>query len=295
MKKLNREFLLSIVSHKAYLVCGILGLFIKGVPLAEVQAASSVERQTESLILKRNSNHAMAASAATNSAPVVELIELHLDKPGMLHQLIGERRKYSITHLKLTGVVGSSDVMLLRDMAGSDVKGNPTNGRLSRLDLSEAAFVADGDQYMKRDGACYMVNNVVNYWMFSDCRVLKEVRLPDNIQDVRKGAFSGCTALEQINLPEGLLSIGEKAFYGCQALSRLRIPSTVKSVGKNAFCGVGGETGCILECDSQCPPYAEYVLFSLPNHVTLSIPRGNLSTYSISNWGDASRLVESDL
>lgn len=295
MKKLYNGSLLTHVSHKANLMCSIIALFVGSTTFAEVQAASRVEQQTGNFLQVQTSNRMMAASDADNPSPAVGQIELHLDAPGKLHQLIGERKKYKITNLKLTGVVGSSDVMLLRDMAGSDVKGNPTDGKLSRLDLSEATLVADGDQYLKRDGACYMVNNVVNYWMFSNCRKLKEILLPDNVRDIRKGAFSGCAALERINLPEGLISIGESAFYGCEALRRLCIPSSVKCVGKNAFYGVGGEVGCDVECESENPPYADHILFSVSNHITLRVSRGNLSAYSISNWGDASRLVESNL
>ncbi len=294
MKKLNKGFLLTIVSHKAYLMWGIFALFVEGATPVGVQAAERVGRETENFIQVQTSGRVMADADVSVPSPEVGQIVLHLDTPGKLYQLIGERKKYKITNLKLTGVVGSSDVMLLREMAGCDSKGNPTDGKLSRLDLSEATLVADGDQYLKRDGTCYMVNNVVNYWMFSDCRKLKEILLPDNVRDVRKGAFSGCTALERINLPEGLTSIGENAFYGCKALRRLRIPSSVKRVEKNAFCGVGGEIGCDIECESENPPYAEHVLFSVINHITLHVSRGNLSAYSISNWGDASCLVESD-
>lgn len=116
-------------------------------------------------------------------------IELHIEYPGQLVKLIGEHLKYKVTSLKLTGVVGSSDVALIRDMAGCDIDGKVTNGKLAYVDLREAQLVADGGLYYRKKSVCYMVNNVVGNCMFRDCKSLKRLYLPDTICKIGARSF----------------------------------------------------------------------------------------------------------
>ena len=39
---------------------------------------------------------------------------------------------------------------------------------------------------------------------FRGCSILKEIKLPGNIESIAYETFWGCTALEQITLPKGL-------------------------------------------------------------------------------------------
>ena len=45
---------------------------------------------------------------------------------GTLSQLIRSDDKYSITELTITGPLNGDDLLLIREMAGSDIKGVPT-------------------------------------------------------------------------------------------------------------------------------------------------------------------------
>lgn len=218
-------------------------------------------------------------------------IELHIEYPGQLVKLIGEHLKYKVTSLKLTGVVGSSDVALIRDMAGCDVDGKATNGKLAYVDLREAQLVADGGLYYRKKSVCYMVNNVVGNCMFRDCKSLKRLYLPDTICKIGAEAFSGCSALEEINVPNAVKSVGDLAFNGCIRLRHLRIPASVKQIGGGAFLGMGTVSTCNLISESEYPPIAQYVLFSSDNHIILQVPQSAYEMYVISNWGEAQQIL----
>lgn len=69
---------------------------------------------------------------------------------------------------------------------------------------------------------------------------LREVRLTDGINKIKRSAFSECTALREINLPEGLTGIDVRAFSGCVNLKEVYIPSSVSYIATNAFEGIPG-------------------------------------------------------
>ena len=62
---------------------------------------------------------------------------------GSLSDLISENDldEFTITELTITGPLNGTDLRLLREMAGNDYKGQPTEGKLQELDLSGATIV----------------------------------------------------------------------------------------------------------------------------------------------------------
>lgn len=63
---------------------------------------------------------------------------------------------------------------------------------------------------------------------------LKEVTLPENIEEICEYAFTG-TAIETIILPESLKTIGRFAFGMCKSLNYININDGVTSIGSDAF------------------------------------------------------------
>ncbi|MDE6917554.1 MAG: leucine-rich repeat domain-containing protein, partial [Lachnospiraceae bacterium] len=49
------------------------------------------------------------------------------------------------------------------------------------------------------------------------------------------GAFVEMNSLREIAIPEGVEEIGEGAFYKCASLKHITVPGTVKKIGKHAF------------------------------------------------------------
>lgn len=75
--------------------------------------------------------------------------------------------------------------------------------------------------------------------LFEDLLGLREVRLPDTLEEIGDQAFCGCASLKKINFPEGLKTICASAFWDCDALEELALPETLEEIGSEAFgdCG----------------------------------------------------------
>lgn len=63
---------------------------------------------------------------------------------------------------------------------------------------------------------------------------VKELYLPDTIQEIRDKAFSN-SKLKHISLPDSLKYIGNEAFSSCDSLKEIIIPDSVVDIGKGCF------------------------------------------------------------
>ena len=72
-------------------------------------------------------------------------------------------------------------------------------------------------------------------WMFSSCKGLTAVTIPDSVTSIDWGAFSGCTGLTSITIPDSVTSIDRGAFSGCTGLTSITIPDGVTIIGSGAF------------------------------------------------------------
>ena len=82
---------------------------------------------------------------------------------------------------------------------------------------------------------------------FAMCTGLKEVRLPDGLEDIDMNLFWGCPDLERVELPDSITTIygpsdwisggreNAGAFAGCTSLKSITIPPKVKVIPFNAF------------------------------------------------------------
>lgn len=64
---------------------------------------------------------------------------------------------------------------------------------------------------------------------------IKNINLPNNLQNIEKEAFYSCIYLESISLPETLLEIGESAFYWNRKLTNIQLPTNLKKIKTKAF------------------------------------------------------------
>ena len=85
---------------------------------------------------------------------------IHVATAGTLPNYISDADKYSIEELTLTGELNGTDFRLLRDMAGDNYLGQPTEGKLKVLDISGARIVAGGERYLDTDQINYSGGNI---------------------------------------------------------------------------------------------------------------------------------------
>ncbi len=76
-----------------------------------------------------------------------------------------------------------------------------------------------------------------NYDLFTGCKSLTKVTLPDRATVVPAQAFERCSALTEVYLGNAIQTIEYEAFSGCTALKTLDCPLSLKTIGNGAFKG----------------------------------------------------------
>ena len=72
---------------------------------------------------------------------------------------------------------------------------------------------------------------------FFDCKLLRYIALPRNLECIGSRAFYGCRSLEVIFLPPSLRRIEDEAFGFCSKLKIFCIPDTVQELGEHVIRG----------------------------------------------------------
>ena len=175
---------------------------------------------------------------AADDGLITKQITIKLVKAGTLPDRISESKKYLITNLKIVGEVNGTDWLFIREMAGSDFRGDKTDGKLSILDLSDAKIVGGGLLYFFNVYTSY--NDKLGDYAFYGCSGLTSLTIPSSVTSIGNEAFHGCCGLTSLVIPSGVTSIGDEAFHGCCGLTSLVIPSGVTSIGDEAFYGCSG-------------------------------------------------------
>ena len=129
------------------------------------------------------------AGYAANEYLLTKQITLKLTEAGTLPNKIASSEKNLVTNLKIIGEINGTDLRFIREMAGCDVEGYRTSGILSVLDLSEARFVAGGDNYYY---SCYTSNDIIGKYAFCGCSSLTSVIIPSSVTEIEKYAFCYC-------------------------------------------------------------------------------------------------------
>ena len=160
-------------------------------------------------------------------------VKVTVKEPGTLSTLIDTKEKYQITDLVLKGALNGSDLRFLREMAGSDVKQQPTAGKLKRVDLSKITFAQGGGSYVNKEGDCYTQGpHTVPKFLFRNCKIEKVV-LPVRTDTIDTGALE-YTHLKKIELPDNVILCGW--VFNCDSmLEEVIFPKYVRMIGGYCF------------------------------------------------------------
>lgn len=176
---------------------------------------------------------------------------IHVNQAGTLSDLISDSEKYIIEELTLTGELNGTDFRLLRDMGGTNYKGEITPGVLTLLDLTDSRIVAGGEMYLDANSITYSTengkgvignsfhcsveqDNTIPLAVFAGCK-FKSICLPKSVISIEEKAFLSCWALADIVIPDGVTTIGNQAFSSCRSLSGVNLPESMTDIGSNAF------------------------------------------------------------
>ena len=183
---------------------------------------------------------------------ITQQITIKLDKAGTLPNKIESSKKYKITNLKIVGEINSTDLRMIREMAGSGYQDDySTEGKLSVLDLSQAKIVAGGDAYWMVNVNSityryYTSNDEIGEAAFYNCSSLTSLILPTRVIQIGDYAFQKCSNLISITIPARVIKIGKQAFDGCSNLISITLPAGVTEISPGAFWDCSGLTNLAL-------------------------------------------------
>ena len=196
--------------------------------------------------------------------------EVTLQQPGTLAQQLSADDVEHVTSLVVSGPLNSSDLLLLRKMAGA-VDGDPLDswqgGALTQLDLKNATIVDDQQPYLTIPATGSWNKTIktgnVSRNMTYDFETMTEqswnqfktdiglvhegffyTRSDDNRYWVNYHCqknhiglkmFSNCTSLQSIVLPDATRKICDYAFEECSSLRAIRIPAATEQLGRTPF------------------------------------------------------------
>ena len=113
---------------------------------------------------------------------------------------------------------------------------------------------------------------------FFGCKQLKEIVLPEGLEEISSYAFNKCYGLETIKIPESVKSISVGAYSYCTNLSLIEIPRNTTKIEAGAFQYCNSITSVIIPNDVTI---IENCLFSdCTNLTSITIPNG------VTNIGD---------
>ena len=132
--------------------------------------------------------------------------EVHVEKQGQLASLLPESERYLISRLKITGEIGGKDFDVILDMSENKYGEGP-QGRLSKLDLSEARIVG-GETF---GGNREMHDDTFSMWQFAQCQSLTNIIFPKTLKKIDDSAFFN-VHLTSIIIPKSVTEISGNAF-----------------------------------------------------------------------------------
>ena len=204
-------------------------------------------------------------------------LTLNVETAGTLSSLIDASQKYEITDLTIIGNLNGTDILFIREMAGKDVWGFSTKGKLASLDLSGANIVSGGRYY----DDYYTSNDIISNYMFFST-ALRNVTLPNSVTSIGNYAFQS-SGLTSITIGNSVTSIGDYAFSGCSGLTSVSIPNNVTSIGNSAFWGCSSLKEFVVLEQNQNYSSIDGVLFNKDKTTIITCPQGKSGVYTIPN------------
>ena len=166
----------------------------------------------------------------------VKQINVTVNKPGTLAELLTQKQIDKMGALCLNGTINGKDLRFLRTLMGvADSLTDEANPivrkqRLEKLDIKSVKMATGGGQYRRGNG-------IGLAWLFpsfafEDCNV-GEVVMPDSVPHLHDGVFHR-SKVERVVLAERTV-VAEQTFEDCPKLKEIVFPQFLTSLHKNAI------------------------------------------------------------
>lgn len=186
-------------------------------------------------------------SAASLKAEEFSLVSVHVEKPGQLEEMLGERIN-SVDSLVVTG--GPLDAADFKTIWKAS-----WYGRLTALNIENATVVDNKipdfalydvqEQYVKPPTTTYLPlhtiilpDNIEAIGKYAFARMeLDDINIPKALKSLDYGSFMSCHWLkkDKFVIPEGVSIIPYVCFQHCQSIKEFVLPSSLKTIFIGAF------------------------------------------------------------
>lgn len=159
---------------------------------------------------------------------------------------------------------GSTDLMSLDDMPTA-IEGIQSGGGATEPYIEEV-FDDSGDLV----GATLVGYTKIRNNAFYECRTLKSVVIPSDIEEIEPYAFGYCVLLSLDGLPNNIKLIGSSCFSSCKNMAINRIPASVTRINTYAFRDCTGLTSITFD---GTPTFVASTAFNgCTNITTINVP-----------------------
>lgn len=129
-------------------------------------------------------------------------------------------------------VTGWSNITTTDNVVIPSTYDDGTNGEHPVVGIDERVF-----------SGCKRLTNItipdsvtsIGVYAFSGCDSLKGVTIGNSVTSIGEGVFNWCSSLISITIGSGVTTIGNGAFSNCRSLTSVTIPTGVTSIGAAAF------------------------------------------------------------
>ena len=193
--------------------------------------------------------------------------EITIKKAGTLEEILTDKEKETITKLTIKGPLNSSDIKLLRKMAGANDEFSLDGwrgGALTELNLREAKIKEDKTAYYTKVATGVWTRTINNRtWKYDFSKITKSewisfknsigttlegmqiTRTDDKYFEsfycqrdiIGKFMFANCTSLKNLVLPINIEKVHDYAFQDCTSLTSIILPPSTESIGRDPFRG----------------------------------------------------------
>lgn len=255
---------------------------------------NSLEKRSGIITISSEDKSLTKTITIIQKSPVTNSKTIQMKKAGNLWIDISDEEKNLIEGLTIIGDINGTDIKYIREMAGVDVSGNKTKGKLSHLNLEKANIKSGGEAYFDgwtsagNKAKYYSKNDTINSNMFSKCLSLKNITLPSSVKYIGARAFESCKNLVSIKSFEGLTNYGWYGFYGCEKLKNINFPQSITVLESGAFIGCTSLTEIYLPNTIQ--EIRNDVFFECSRLTNVRLPE-SLTEISSRLFGDCTSLT----
>lgn len=138
--------------------------------------------------------------------------------------VVGEKLIYDVfdTHVEIVGL-NTEDTKIV---VPSEIEGKP---------VTKIGYRAFCGSYIREIVLPDTIEEI-GAGAFLDCLFLEKVEIPFGVSEIKFQTFRGCTLLRDVSIPESVTKIDDEAFYACSSLRNLsELSKDLTVIGESAF------------------------------------------------------------